>query len=153
VSVRALAPLAPLCPSGRHMRAHNGRIEHLDQMRGGTHGGERIEEGFENASLAQPVEALPHAIPGAEALRQSPPADVLDREKMKRFEEAPIVLGFSSSPRKTGAKHGQRMRPIFLIHPCRHAPRSPNQPETYESRPIQPGNPKTFICRKFIHTA
>jgi hypothetical protein len=80
------------------MCAHDGRIEHLDEMRGRTHGGERIKEGFENAGLAQPVEALPNAVPRTKALRQSPPANVLDREEMKGFEEAPIILGFPSAP-------------------------------------------------------
>ena len=135
------------------MGAHDGRVEHLDEMRGRTHGGERIKEGFKNAGLAQPVEALPNAVPSTEALRQSPPANILDREEMKGFEKAPIVLGFPSTPGKAGPKHHKRMRPIFLVHPCRHAPRSPNQPETYESRPIQQGNPKTFIHHKFVHTA
>jgi hypothetical protein len=35
------------------MGAHDGRVEHLDEMGGRTHGGERIKEGFENAGLAQ----------------------------------------------------------------------------------------------------
>jgi hypothetical protein len=81
------------------MCAHDGRIEHLDEMRGRTHGGERIKEGFENAGLAQPVEALPNAVPRTKALRQSPPANVLDREEMKGFEEAPIILGLPRAPR------------------------------------------------------
>jgi hypothetical protein len=125
------------------MRAHDGRVEHLDQMRGRTHRGERVEEGFENASLAQPVEALPYAVPRTETFRQSPAPDVFDGEEMKPFEEAPVVFGFPASPGKARAKHRQRLRPIYLIHPCRHAPRSPNQPETYESRPIQLRNPKS----------
>jgi hypothetical protein len=33
-----------------------------------------------------------------ETLRQSPPANVLDGEEMKRLEEAPIVLGLPSAP-------------------------------------------------------
>jgi hypothetical protein len=153
VSVRALAPLAPFCSGGRHMRAHDGRVEPLDQMHGRTHRGERVEEGFENASLAQPVEALPYAVPRTETFRQSPAPDVFDGEEMKPFEEAPVVFGFPASPGKAPAKCRQRVRPIFLIHPCRHAPRSPNQPETYGSRPIQLRNPKKLIHLIFVHSA
>ena len=87
------------------------------------------------------------------AFRQSPPPDVLDREEMKGFEKAPVILGFPSAPRKAGAKHRKRMRPILLIHPCRHVAQSPIRSETYESRPIQHGNPKKIINRKFVHTA
>jgi hypothetical protein len=87
------------------------------------------------------------------AFRQSPPPNVLDREEMKGFEEPPVVLGFASAPRKAGAKHRERMRPIFLIHPCRHIIRPPIRSEAYESRPIQHGNPKNIINRKFVHTA
>src|ERR1700722_18045336 len=65
----------------------------LDQMRGRTHRGERVEEGFENASLAQPVEALPYAVPRTETFRQSPAPDVFDGEEMKPFEEAPPAAG------------------------------------------------------------
>jgi hypothetical protein len=82
-----------------------------------------------------------------------PATDVFDGEEMKPFEEAPVVFGFPASPGKARAKHRQRVRPIYLIHPCRHAPRSPNQPETYESRPIQLRNPKKLIHPKFVHTA
>jgi hypothetical protein len=79
------------------MRAHDGRVEHLDQMCRGTHGGERIEEGLENASLAQPVKALPHAVPMTKAFRQSPPSNILDREEMKGFEEPSVIFGLANS--------------------------------------------------------
>ena len=68
------------------MGAHDGGVEHLKEMRRGTHRGERVEEGFEDASLAQPI----HAVPGTEAPRQSAPANVLDGEEMKRLEEAAV---------------------------------------------------------------
>ena len=42
------------------MGAHDGGVEHLDQMRRRTHAGKRIEEGLEDARLAEPVEALPY---------------------------------------------------------------------------------------------
>ena len=75
------------------MCAHDRRIEHLDEVRGRTHRSERVEEGFENAGLAQSVEAFPHAVPRAEALRQSAPPNVLDGEEMERFKEALVIFG------------------------------------------------------------
>ena len=134
------------------MRAHDRRVEHLDEMSGRTHRGERVEEGFENAALAQAIEALPHAVPETEALRQSAPANVLDGEEMERLEEAPVILGLPSPSREAGAKHRKRMRPILLIHLRRHALRPPIRSETYESRPIQLRNPKKLIHPKFVHT-
>src|SRR5580704_11169063 len=82
-----------------------------------------VEEGLEDASLAQAIEALPHAVPMTEALRQRAPANVLDGEEMKRLEEAAIVLSFPPTTRQAGAKHRKRVRPIVLIHLCRHWPR------------------------------
>jgi hypothetical protein len=87
------------------------------------------------------------------AIWQSAPANVLNREEMERFEEAPIILGLPSPPRQAGAKHRKRVRPILLIHLRRHALRPPIRSETYESRPIQLRNPKKLSCRKFVHTA
>ena len=51
------------------MSAHDGGVEHLKEMRRRTHGRERVEKGLEDASLAQTIEALPHAVPRTEALR------------------------------------------------------------------------------------
>ena len=127
------------------MRAHDGGVEHLKEMRRGAHGGERIEEGLEDASLAQAIEALPHAVPGTEALWQRPPANVLDGEEMKRLEEAAIVFGLPPAPRQAGAEHRERVRPIVLIHLCRHRPRPPIRSESYESCPIPQGNRKNVI--------
>jgi hypothetical protein len=83
------------------MSAHDGGVEHLNEMGRRTHRGERVEEGLEDASLAQAVEAFPHAVPMTEALRQSAPANVLDGEEMKRLEEAAIVLGLPAGKRGT----------------------------------------------------
>ena len=74
------------------MSAHDGRVEHLNEMRRRTHGCERVEERLEDTGLAQAIEAFPHAVPMAEALRQSAPANVLDGEEMKRLEE--VILAF-----------------------------------------------------------
>src|SRR5271170_4397337 len=130
------------------MSAHDGGVEHLKDMRRRTHGRERVEKGLEDASLAQSIEALPHAVPRTEALRQRAPANVLDGEEMQRLEEAAVVLGFPPPPRQAGANHRQRLRPMVLIHLCRHWPRPLIRSESYESRLIQPRNPKNIICRK-----
>src|SRR6185437_7090580 len=110
-------------------------------MRRRTHGCERVEERLEHASLAQAIEALPYAVPMAEAFRQSAPANVLDGEEMQRLEEAAIVLGLPSAPRQAGAKHRKRVRPIVLIHLCRHRLRPLIRSESHESCLIQPRNP------------
>jgi hypothetical protein len=44
------------------------------------------------------------------------------------------------------------MRPVFLVHPCRHGFWSPTQSESYESCLIPPGNPQAIFNRKFVHT-
>ena len=118
------------------MSAHDGGVEHLKEMRRRTHGRERVEEGLEDASLAQTIEALPHAVPRTEALRQRAPANVLDGEEMKRLEEAAIVLGFPAATGQAGPEHRKRVRPIVLIHLCRHRPRPLIRSESYESCPI-----------------
>ena len=135
------------------MSAHDGGVEHLNEMRGRTHRHERVEEGFENAGLAQAIEALPHAVPRTEALRQGAPANVLEGEEMERLEEAPVILGLPSPSREAGAKHRKRVRPIVLIHLCRHGPRPLIRSESYESCLIQLRNPKNVISPKFVHTA
>ena len=99
------------------MSAHDGRVEHLDEMRGGAHRGERVEERLEDAGLAQAIEAFPHAVPMTEALRQSAPANVLDGEEMKRLEEAAIVLGFPTTTRQarnTASVCAQSSSSIFV---------------------------------------
>ncbi|WP_457798160.1 hypothetical protein [Methylocystis sp. S23] len=48
----------------------------------------------------------------------APPSNVFDRKEMKRFEEPAIVFGLASATRKAGPKHRERMRPVFLVHPC-----------------------------------
>ena len=94
---------------------------------------------------------------------------------MKCFEEAAIVFAFASATRKAGPKHRERMRPVFLVHPCRHgfwsptqseshgfwSPTqseshgfwSPTQSESYELCLMPPGNPQAIFNRKFVHTA
>ena len=88
-----------------------------------------------------------------EALRQRAPANVLDGEEMKRLEEAAVILSLASTPRQTGPKHRKRVRPIVLIHFCRHWLRPLIRSESYESCRIPRGNPKNTISRNFVHTA
>jgi len=88
-----------------------------------------------------------------EALRQRAPANVLDGEEMKRLEEAAIVLSLPPTARQAGAKHRKRVRPIVIIHLCRHRLRSLIRSESYESCLIHRGNPKNAISPKFVHTA
>ena len=114
-------------------------------MRRGAHRGERIEERLEHPGLAQAIEALPYAVPMAETLRQSAPANVLDGEEMKRLEEAAIVLGLSSAPGKAGAEHRKRVRPIVLIHLRRHWLRPLIRSESYESCLIQRRNLEGYV--------
>ena len=88
-----------------------------------------------------------------EALRQSAPANVLDSEEMQRLEEAAIVLSLPPTTRQAGAKHRKRVRPIVLVHLCRHWPRPCDWVGVLESCPIPQGNRKNVIGRNFVHTA
>src|ERR1700721_552133 len=99
------------------------------------------------------VEASPHAVPGTKALRQSAPANVLHGEEMKRLEEAAVVLGFPAAAGQAGPEHRKRVRPIVLIHLCRHGPPPLIRSESYESCLIQLRNPKNVISPKFVHTS
>ena len=78
-SGRANAPapalFAPFRRARPHMRAHDGGVEHLNGTRRRADRRERVEERLEDASLAQAIEAFPHAVPMTEALRQSAPAE------------------------------------------------------------------------------
>src|ERR1700691_3042724 len=62
---------------------------------------------------------------------------------MKRLEEAAVVRGLPAATGQTGPEHRKRVRPIVLIHLCRHRPRPLIRSESYESCLIQPRNPKT----------
>jgi hypothetical protein len=81
------------------MGANDGGVEHLNEMRRSTHGGERVEKGLEHACLAQAVEAFPDAVPMTKAFRQSTPTHIFDGEEMQRFEEQTVVLGFATAAR------------------------------------------------------
>jgi len=64
-------PSCPFCSGRRHMRPHDGRIEHLNEMGGGAHRRERIEEGLEDAGLCSNGRSASLCCPGTETLRQS----------------------------------------------------------------------------------
>ena len=44
---------APFCAGCRYVRAHHGRVEHLDEMRGFAEAGEGFEEKLKHAGMAQ----------------------------------------------------------------------------------------------------
>src|ERR1700734_2581186 len=94
-----------------------------------------------------------HTLFQGPALRQSAPANVLHGEEMKRLEEAAVVLGFPAAAGQAGPEHRKRVRPIVLIHLCRHGPRPLIRSESYESCLIQLRNPKNVISPKFVHTS
>jgi hypothetical protein len=64
---------------------------------------------------------------------------------MKRLEEAAIVLSLPPTARQAGAKHRKRVRPIVLIHPCRHRLRPLIRSESYESCLIHRGNLEGYV--------
>jgi cellulose synthase/poly-beta-1,6-N-acetylglucosamine synthase-like glycosyltransferase len=132
------------------MRAHDRRGEHLDEMRGRTHRGERIEEGFENVGLAQSVEALPYAVPRTKAFGQGAPPNVLNREETLRGSvghprpSVPVVGGRHEIPK--------RARPILIIHLRRTCAPASDRSETHESRPTQLRNLRnSSIANSFAH--
>jgi hypothetical protein len=116
-------PSCPFCSGRRHMRAHDGRIEHLNEMGGGVHRRERIEEGLEDAGLCSNGRSASLCCPGTETLRQSAPAHILDGEEMKRLEETPVVLSLlprrARQARNTASVCAQSSSSIFVdIGPC-----------------------------------
>ena len=102
------------------MSAHDGGVEHLKEMRRGTHGRERVEEGLEDASLAQAIEALPDAVPIAKFAWQGTPRYVVDREVVHRLQELTVVVPRLSTPRLRDIKHFQNDCPIALHHSRQH---------------------------------
>ena len=98
------------------MRADDGRVEHLHEMRPLAQGGERFEESFEHAAAAQAPEALPDAVPGAELGRQRSPRNVVDREIVQGFEKLAVVPPLVPTPRAAGMKHLEHKHPIFFGH-------------------------------------
>ena len=64
-----------------------------------------------------------------------------------------VVLGFPAATGQAGPEHRRRVRPIVLIHLCRHRPRPLIRSQSYESCLIQLRNPKNVISPKFVHTA
>ena len=132
------------------MRPHDGRVEHLNQVRGAAGCGKRVEEGFEHACLAEAPEALPHRVPVAECLRQSAPGDVVDGEVVQRFEEPAVVPTLVAPPPAAGAEylhhHFQsssviRVSMVGLLKPTDQV-----------SRIHERGNPLTAYSTQSVHT-
>ena len=85
-------------------------------MRGRTHRRERVKEGFENAGLAQPVEAF-HTLSKGRSDLAGRATERLNRKEMERLEEAPIILGLPSSRRQgqnTASVCAQSSSSIFV---------------------------------------
>ena len=131
-----------LRPQTRARARSSSRMRCADESSRRACRGERVEEGFDDASLAQSVEAFPYAVARTEAFRQGAPPNILDREEVERFEETAIVAGLPPASWKAGAKHCARVRPILLAHFCRQAPRPPIRSGTKESQLIHLRNPK-----------
>lgn len=135
------------------MGAHDGGVEHLNEMRGSAHGSKRVEKGLEHARLAHAVEAFPDAVPMTKPFRQSTPTHIFDGEEMQRFEEQTVVLGFATATRQARPKNGERMRPVLFVHFRRYDASPPIRLEAYESCQIHCRNPKNVRLADFVHTA
>jgi ATP-dependent Clp protease ATP-binding subunit ClpX len=70
-------------------------------MRGRTHRGERVEEGFEDAGLAQSVEAFPYAVPRSEAFRLGAPPNV---QKQIERRTGKKTLGFRADVKSVSTR-------------------------------------------------
>jgi hypothetical protein len=101
-----------------------------------------VEERLEDAGLAQAIEAFPHAVPMAEALRQSAPANVLDGEEMrKRRSSSALRPRRGRQARNTASVCAQSSSSIFVDI----GPGLMIRSESYESCLTQPRNPKNII--------
>jgi hypothetical protein len=129
------------------MRAHDRRVEHLDEMRGRTHRGERVEASVSKKASKTPAllnrsKRFHTLLHGPKRSGKGAPPNILDREEVERFEETAIVAGLPPASWKAGAKHCARVRPILLAHFCKQAPRPPIRSGTKESQLIHLRNPK-----------
>jgi hypothetical protein len=85
-------------------------------MSRGAHCRQSVEEFLEDADLAQPVEALPNAVPDAKALRQSPPCDVVNRKILQRLKKQPVIAALGAAARQTHPEHRHRIHKIVFAH-------------------------------------
>src|SRR5271165_4219344 len=130
----------PLCRRRRHVRAHDGRVEHLDEVRGFAETGEGFEEKFEHAGLAQSPEPFPNAVPVCELDRQRAPRDIVNREIQYCLKEKTIVLRLVPAPRQRRLEDAQHVCPIMLGELREHR-RFPRMPTAHESQFSGFGNP------------
>lgn len=87
------------------MGPYDGGVEHLHQVSGLAQSRQGVEEGLEHTRPAQTPEPLPDRVPVAEALRQGPPGDVVDREIVRRLQEAAVIVALGAAPGARGGKH------------------------------------------------
>lgn len=73
--------LPPFCPGSGDVRANDGTVEHLAQMRGFAGLGQELEERLDDTGSAEPPEALPDSVPRAERGGERAPGQIRDREK------------------------------------------------------------------------
>ena len=114
-----LPPFAPAAdPCARTIVESNIGMRCADESSRRACRGERVEEGFDDASLAQSVEAFPYAVARTEAFRQGAPPNILDREEVERFEETAIVAAFrpprGRQARNTASACAQSSSLIFV---------------------------------------
>jgi len=102
------------------MRPHNGAVEHLHQVRGLAGFGQQLEERLEHAGPTEPPEPLLHAVPVAILPRQGAPRQIVDRNKVGRFEELAVIMAWLSAAGLHRVKHFQHDPPIVLCHPRQH---------------------------------
>ncbi len=144
---------APFCPGSRDMRPDHGRVEHLDQISGLAPLRQQLKERLKHATLAQPPEPLPDAVPVSEFLRKRPPSDVVYRKIVESFQELAIVTPLVATTRARRPEQFNRESPFVLGHLRQHG-RLQQKPTLYESPKtslvnlqIQPDS----ICRKSVH--
>ncbi len=129
------------------MGAHDGAVEHLDQMRRFAGFSQRLEKCLEHAASAQARKPLPNAVPLAELRRQSPPRHVVDREIMQRLQEFAVVPSFVPPPRPARAEQLDSEVPFVLCHPRQHRRLPKTKPTAYESPiPCFRNPPNQFVA-------
>jgi hypothetical protein len=102
------------------MRAHDRRIDHLNEMRSAARLGQERQHRLEYTPLAQPPKPLPHTIPLAKFSRQSTPGDIVNRKVMQRFQEFTIVPAAPAAARACRTKRLDNDLPLGIRHLGQH---------------------------------
>ena len=87
-----------VCARCRNVGADDGAVEHQHQLRCRTETCKTVNKLIEHASLAQPVEAFPHAVPFAEAFGQGAPTDCITSVSDFRGASHYVAQALISSP-------------------------------------------------------